>query len=238
MDALANGRRIKCLTIVDDFTRECLDIAVDYGISGGYVARVLEAIGQFRGLPQAIRTDQGTEFTSRALDRWAYGCGVDSSCLPPASRRRTRISRALTASFGTSALMITTSTPLPTRVPLLPSGDAITTRRGRTVPSDACHPRNSRLGTVCAQVTGLSRQSFNPATWTLRTSKRYRQRGQVTSTAQDTFQRSRCPKRLAMQSSGSRAAPGGSHARADQRTSSLSEQDGFPQPLNVGFQAK
>jgi len=77
MDALANGRRIKCLTIVDDFTRECLDIAVDYGISGGYVARVLEAIGQFRGLPQAIRTDQGPEFTSRALDRWAYGCGVD-----------------------------------------------------------------------------------------------------------------------------------------------------------------
>ncbi len=77
MDALASGRRIKCLTIVDDFTRECLDIAVDFGISGGYVARVLEAIGQFRGLPNAIRTDQGPEFTSRALDRWAYGRGVD-----------------------------------------------------------------------------------------------------------------------------------------------------------------
>ena len=77
MDALANGRRIKCLTIVDDFTRECLDIAVDHGISGGYVARVLEAICQFRGRPCAIRTDQGPEFTSRALDRWAYGRGVD-----------------------------------------------------------------------------------------------------------------------------------------------------------------
>jgi len=77
MDALANGRSIKCLTIVDDFSRECLDIAVDYGISGGYVARVLQTIGQFRGLPRAIRTDQGPEFTSRALDRWAYGCGVD-----------------------------------------------------------------------------------------------------------------------------------------------------------------
>jgi putative transposase len=77
MDALANGRRIKCLTIVDDFTRECLDIAVDYGISGGYVARVLDSIGKFRGLPRAVRTDQGPEFTSRALDRWAYGCGVD-----------------------------------------------------------------------------------------------------------------------------------------------------------------
>src|SRR5689334_11205574 len=52
-------------------------VIVDYGISGGYVARVLEAVGQFRGLPRAIRTDQGPEFTSRALDRWAYGRGID-----------------------------------------------------------------------------------------------------------------------------------------------------------------
>ena len=47
------------------------------GISGEYVSRVLEHIVQFRGLPQAIRTDQGPEFTSRALDRWAYGKTVD-----------------------------------------------------------------------------------------------------------------------------------------------------------------
>jgi putative transposase len=72
MDALCNGRRIKCLTIVDEFTRESLDIAADYGISGEYVSRVLDQILQFRGLPRAIRTDQGPEFTSRAMDRWAY----------------------------------------------------------------------------------------------------------------------------------------------------------------------
>jgi putative transposase len=77
MDTLANGRRIKCLTVVDDFTRECLDIAVDFGISGEYVSRVLAQIGQFRGLPKAIRTDQGPEFTSRALDCWAYAQRVD-----------------------------------------------------------------------------------------------------------------------------------------------------------------
>jgi putative transposase len=59
MDALANGHRIKCLTVVDDFIRECLDIVVDSGISGAYVARVLDSIGKFRGLPQAVRTDQG-----------------------------------------------------------------------------------------------------------------------------------------------------------------------------------
>ena len=57
---------------MDDFTRECLDIAVDFGISGEYVSRVLGQIGQLRGLPKAIGTDQGPELTSRALDLWAY----------------------------------------------------------------------------------------------------------------------------------------------------------------------
>jgi putative transposase len=77
MGTPASGRRIKCLTVVDDFTRECLDIAVNFGISGEHVSHVLDQIAQFRGLPKAIRTDQGPEFTSRALDRWAYGKGVD-----------------------------------------------------------------------------------------------------------------------------------------------------------------
>jgi putative transposase len=72
MDALANGRRIKCLTVVDDFSRECVDIAVDYGIGGEYVAQVLDRIAQFRGYPRAIRTDQGPEFTSRAFMAWAH----------------------------------------------------------------------------------------------------------------------------------------------------------------------
>jgi putative transposase len=76
MDALANGRRIKCLTIVDDFSRECVDIAVDHGIGGEYVTRLLDQAGQFRGCPLAIRTDQGPEFTSRAMLAWAHGRGV------------------------------------------------------------------------------------------------------------------------------------------------------------------
>ena len=76
MDALANGRRIKCLTVVDDFSRGCVDIAVDYGIGGEYVTRVLDRVGQFRGYPKAIRTDQGPEFTSRAFMAWAHAGGI------------------------------------------------------------------------------------------------------------------------------------------------------------------
>ncbi len=76
-DALETGRRLKCLTIVDDFTKEAVDIVVDHGISGRYVARVLDRAIQFRGLPRAIRTDQGPEFTGKALDQWAYERGVE-----------------------------------------------------------------------------------------------------------------------------------------------------------------
>jgi len=76
MDALANGRRVKCLTIVDDFTKEAVDIVADHSIPGLYVTRVLDQAAQFRGLPKAIRTDQGPEFTGRALDQWAYRHGV------------------------------------------------------------------------------------------------------------------------------------------------------------------
>lgn len=76
MDALANGRRIKCLTVVDDFGRECVDIAVDHGMGGEYVVRLLDQAAQFRGYPLAIRTDQGPEFTSRAFMAWAAARGV------------------------------------------------------------------------------------------------------------------------------------------------------------------
>jgi putative transposase len=76
-DALEHGRRLKCLTIVDDFTKESIDIVVDHGISGRYVTRVLDQIGQFRALPRVIRTDQGPEFTGQALDQWADERGIE-----------------------------------------------------------------------------------------------------------------------------------------------------------------
>jgi putative transposase len=77
MDALSSGRRLKCLTIVDDFTKESVEIVPDHSISGDYVARTLDQVVRFRGAPRAIRTDQGPEFTGRALDQWAYRNGVD-----------------------------------------------------------------------------------------------------------------------------------------------------------------
>lgn len=83
MDSLANARRLKCLTVADDFTHESIDITVDHGISGSYVVRVLEQAARFRGYPRAIRTDGGPEFTSRVFLGWAHARGIEHLLIEP-----------------------------------------------------------------------------------------------------------------------------------------------------------
>lgn len=75
-DAVASGRRFRCLTIVDDFTRECPAIEVDTSLTGERVVDVFERLAVTRGLPAMIVLDNGTEFTSRALDAWAHQRGI------------------------------------------------------------------------------------------------------------------------------------------------------------------
>lgn len=75
-DALFDGRRLRALTLLDVFTREALAIEVDQGITGEQVAGVLDAVIAVRQAPRRIRVDNGPEFVSNALDRWAYEHGV------------------------------------------------------------------------------------------------------------------------------------------------------------------
>jgi putative transposase len=71
-DALADGRRLRLLTVVDTCTRECLAIEVGGSLRGPDVASVLTRLGLQRSLPERITCDHGPEFTSQALDHWAY----------------------------------------------------------------------------------------------------------------------------------------------------------------------
>ena len=82
-DSLANGRRLKCLTVANDFSHEAVDIAVDYGIGGQYVTRLLDQAAIFRGYPAAVRTDNGPEFTSRAFIGWTQAHGVRHLMIEP-----------------------------------------------------------------------------------------------------------------------------------------------------------
>jgi len=83
-DALAWGRRIRLLCIIDAFTRESLAIEVDTSLPGQRVARVLDRLIAERGqAPAEIVLDNGPELTSRALDQWAYECGVRLRFIEP-----------------------------------------------------------------------------------------------------------------------------------------------------------
>ena len=76
-DELFDGRRIRLLTIVDNFTRESLAIKVAASIGGQGVVEVLHRLMKQHRMPKTIRVDNGPEFTSKRLDQWAYLNGVE-----------------------------------------------------------------------------------------------------------------------------------------------------------------
>jgi putative transposase len=82
-DQLSTGRRFRCLTLVDDFTRQCLALHVDTSIGGASVVDVLEKLALTRGLPKAITTDNGPEFTGKAIHLWAQAAHVHLHPIQP-----------------------------------------------------------------------------------------------------------------------------------------------------------
>ncbi len=82
-DALADGRKIRALFIVDDFSRDCPVIAVDRSLPGERVVRELEQVARVRGYPEVIVCDNGPEFRGEALARWAHQHGVTLQFIEP-----------------------------------------------------------------------------------------------------------------------------------------------------------
>lgn len=82
-DALTDGRSFRVLNVVDDYTRECLVACVDLSLPGARVARELERVVEMRGKPTVLLCDNGPEFTSKALDCWAYEHGIAIDFIKP-----------------------------------------------------------------------------------------------------------------------------------------------------------
>jgi putative transposase len=82
-DALACSRKFRILTVVDDFSRECLALVIDNSLSGLRVARELDRIVEGRGVPCMIVSDNGTELTSHALLAWQETHGVEWHYIAP-----------------------------------------------------------------------------------------------------------------------------------------------------------
>ena len=75
-DSLFNGHRFRSLTIVDNYSRECLAIEVGQSLKGGDVVEVMDRLVALRGKPDRIQCDNGSEFISKVMDKWAYDHGV------------------------------------------------------------------------------------------------------------------------------------------------------------------
>jgi len=82
-DALSTARRFRILTLVDDFTRECLALVADTSLSGLRVTRALDAVIAQRGKPQTIVSDNGTELTSNAVLEWSRNRKVNWHYIAP-----------------------------------------------------------------------------------------------------------------------------------------------------------
>jgi putative transposase len=81
--ALWEGRRFRLLAVIDQFTKECPLIALDFSINGARVTRELDWLLLTRGKPEAITVDNGPEFAGIALDRWAYKNNVKLDFIRP-----------------------------------------------------------------------------------------------------------------------------------------------------------
>ena len=82
-DTCANGQQLKCLTIIDEWTRECLAIDVAGGIRSRRVIEVLAQLVSVHGAPRYLRSDNGPEFVAGAILRWLLEAGIDTAFIDP-----------------------------------------------------------------------------------------------------------------------------------------------------------
>ena len=82
-DRTAEGRVIKCLTVVDDATYEAVAVIPERAIGGNALTRMLDEVARGRGLPKAIRTDNGKEFCGKAMLVWAHARGIRLFLIEP-----------------------------------------------------------------------------------------------------------------------------------------------------------
>ena len=84
-DACLNGRKLKMLSVVDEFTRECFAIATATSMPGREVIAILQLLFAEHGVPESIRSDNGPEFIARIVKRWLAEAGAQTIYIEPGS---------------------------------------------------------------------------------------------------------------------------------------------------------
>jgi putative transposase len=142
-DGLADGRRLRCLTVVDDCTRECLAIEVDTSITGTRVKQVMNRLADSRGLPRSITVDNGPEFQGQVLDAWAYQANVTLSFIRPGKPNENAYIESFNGKFRDECLNEHWFIRWLKPVESSNSGGSNTTRNVHTAQSEISHRRNT-----------------------------------------------------------------------------------------------
>ena len=98
-----DGRRIRLMTLIDEYTRECLAIRVARRINSLGVIETMADVMLTRGVPEHIRSDNGAEMTAKVVRNWLAGLGTAPLYIEPGAPGRTAIASPSTANCVTSA---------------------------------------------------------------------------------------------------------------------------------------
>jgi putative transposase len=104
MDRTENGRTLKMMPIVDEYSRECLSIEVERSITAKEVVNTLASLFAHRGEPAFIRSDNGPEFIAKAVKRWLEVSGVQTLYIEPGSPWENAYSETFNSRFGDELL--------------------------------------------------------------------------------------------------------------------------------------
>lgn len=103
-DSCANGQKLKCLTVVDEYTRECLAIEVSSKIRSLDVIATLSRLMSAHGMPRYLRSDNGPEFVSNALVAWATQEGIDMAFIEPGKPWQNGLNESFNGKFRDECL--------------------------------------------------------------------------------------------------------------------------------------
>ena len=101
-DYTQRGGKLRVLTLIDEYTRECHALHADRSLTAAEVLRVLEERIEQHGAPQFIRSDNGPEFIAKIIQQWLKDNGIKPSILIPVVHGRTAMQKVLTADSGWS----------------------------------------------------------------------------------------------------------------------------------------
>jgi putative transposase len=105
-DACANGQKLKCLTVEDEWTKEGLAIEVDGRIRSGRVIEVLSRLVSRRGAPLYLRSDNGPEFVSRAILKWIMDQGIGCALIDPGKPWQNGVNESFNGKFRDECLSL------------------------------------------------------------------------------------------------------------------------------------